>query len=96
MTGFQINPPNCAMVDNRGMVTPEWYRFFVKIQAMLGGPSDPFSDLYFATSLASSQAASEDTFRPVSPPIPAEDVLIPPAMVALVSDDLLYPPRYGV
>ena len=110
--GFPINPPHCALVDNNGMVSPEWYRFFVAIQRMIGGPSSPFDDNYFLGSFGSGVALNEhdgDFAAPVahvqaedalpSPPVimvVAEDALIPPAMPIPASDDLMYPPRYGV
>lgn len=34
---FAINPPNSPLVDNRGNVRPEWYRFFAQLQRLLGG-----------------------------------------------------------
>jgi len=34
---FAINPPNTTLVDSRGNVRPEWYRFFANIQRILGG-----------------------------------------------------------
>ncbi len=33
---FTINPPNSALVDSRGIITPPWYRFFARIQKVLG------------------------------------------------------------
>lgn len=33
---FTINPPNTALVDERGMVSPVWYRFFANIQRIIG------------------------------------------------------------
>lgn len=44
MTGFPINPPNAPLTDGNGMVTPEWYKFFLAIQRIIGGPSNPFDD----------------------------------------------------
>ena len=43
---FQLLPPNAPMVSSAGKVTPEWYRFFLRIQAILGstGSADPFDD----------------------------------------------------
>ncbi len=42
--GFPINPPNAALVYQDGRCTDEWYRFFLAIQKIIGGPSDPFED----------------------------------------------------
>lgn len=42
--GFPINPPNAPIVTADGRVTTEWWKFFLAIQKMLGGPSDPFQD----------------------------------------------------
>ncbi len=36
MTGFPINPPNTAIVDNRGYITAAWYRYLAQIQAAVG------------------------------------------------------------
>lgn len=33
---FTINAPNSALVDSRGVITPPWYRFFARIQKILG------------------------------------------------------------
>ena len=39
MTGFPLNPPRAAIVDQRGFVSPEWYRYFAQIQAAVGTAS---------------------------------------------------------
>lgn len=33
---FTINPPNSPIVDNRGVLTPEWYRFLAAVQRVIG------------------------------------------------------------
>lgn len=70
MTGFPINPPRTSLVDQRGFVTTEWYKFFVAIQRIIGsGESDPFDDsilLGGATTVADRAEQSESilwTFR---------------------------------
>lgn len=43
--GFPINPPNTPMVNENGLLTTPWYRFFSQIQKMLGsGVTSPFDD----------------------------------------------------
>lgn len=36
MTGFPINPPRAQIVDGRGFVSNEWYRYFSQIQTAVG------------------------------------------------------------
>lgn len=36
MALFTINPPNTPLVDGRGLVSTEWYRFFANLQRVLG------------------------------------------------------------
>lgn len=110
MTGFAINPPNAALVDDRGYITPEWYKFFVQVQRMIGGPVNPFDDVLLSTQVTSArhyESRDTDDFTPPSLPVAAEDDLTPPAIPAeaqdvfippsipIEHDDLLYPPRYG-
>jgi hypothetical protein len=45
VTGFPINPPKAPLVDQTGRVTAEWFKYFLNIQKVLGGPSDPFADI---------------------------------------------------
>lgn len=81
MTGFPINPPRTAMVDQNGACSAEWYRFFVQIQRMIGGPSNPFDDsgLLNALPVGSDNSGQGNI-----------DVLTPP-MVPVVGDDLMHP-----
>lgn len=111
MTGFALNPPRTALVDASGNVTPEWYRWFVQIQRMLGGPSDPFDDALLLSQTAEYPVgAAIDEARELVPPMvapPPLDPLTPPAMTVPASDpltpptiptpadDFLWPPRYG-
>lgn len=46
MTGFPINPPSAPLVDQKtGLVTGEWYRYFLAIQKVIGGPISPFDEV---------------------------------------------------
>lgn len=98
MTGFGINPPRAPITDGKGMVTNEWYRFFVQLQRVVGGPSSPFDDGYFLTAGQGNPVVSsgdELAFpAPTFAPAP-EDALPPPPIVIVMEDNLLYPPRYG-
>lgn len=110
MTGFGINPPRAPMVDARGMVTNEWYRFFVQIQRIVGGPSDPFVDGYFLSAPQMPSTASADEVFGVAPvynqsvedaipapaySLPPEDQLPPPPVIVPVAEDFLYPYKTG-
>lgn len=45
MTGFPVNPPRTPLITADGMPTPEWWRFFLRIQQTIGsGVSSPFDD----------------------------------------------------
>lgn len=45
MTGFALNPPRTRLVYSDGSPTPEFYKFLLAIQTMIGsGESDPFDD----------------------------------------------------
>lgn len=95
--GFPINPPNAPLVLPDGRCSPEWYKFFLAIQKMIGsGVSSPFDDAAFLASPASALALSSDgagdALMPPSPPVEAIDPLIPPA-APVVIDDLLQPYR---
>lgn len=61
--GFPINPPRVALVNQQGIVTPEWYSFFVEIQKLIGtSQTNPFDD---STLLGSSDFSSNDAPQPV-------------------------------
>lgn len=58
---FPINPTNAPLVDENGIVTPEWYRFFTSIWKLLGQPGDPFDDaILLGGAQAFAQSASMD------------------------------------
>lgn len=97
MSGFPINPPRTPLVDQSGNVTPEWYRFFVAIQKVIGsGTSDPFEDAIFAAGGGSAHVMPGDEQPPALPIliVPEEGPPPPPVHVPVI-DDPLYPPRYG-
>lgn len=60
MTRFTINPPNGPMVDAKGHPIPDWYRFFSRVQGVLG--EDVVSQITSAPVLtyAASTAFSDD------------------------------------
>lgn len=96
--GFPINPPNTALVDQRGHVTPEWYRFFVAVQKMLGGPVSPFDDsalIAIMPLMPPSADATAEAILAAGPiaPVEQQDPLIPPAMPIPAWDDLMIPYR---
>lgn len=78
--GFPINPPNAPLVDAQGKVTREWYRFFLEIQKMIGGPSNPFEDTWLmgSPSRAQADALAADAALSLAPPVvpfqPADDL----------------------
>lgn len=60
MTGFPINPPNTAIVDQRGNVTPAWYRYFAQIQTAVGSAaSASWQDGFLLVPTASALVPSE-------------------------------------
>ena len=82
MTGFPINPPRTNLVDRTGYITPEWYRFFVSVQRLIGsGVSSPFDDnqlLAASLPLQSKDAVDpEEGFLlgPPSPPVTNDEIL---------------------
>lgn len=42
--GFPINPPRTPMLLPDGNLRPEWWKFFLAIQQMVGGATNPFDD----------------------------------------------------
>lgn len=57
---FTINPPNTALVDERGMISPVWYRFFANIQRILGDdPIKQFAEASVVTFAASPVFSNE-------------------------------------
>lgn len=94
--GFPINPPNAPLIMSDGRtVTPEWYKFFLEIQRMIGGPSSPFDDAMFLSALpeAPVEGSGADGGQMVPPavPIAADDALPPPPRGAECCDDFLMP-----
>ena len=95
MTGFPINPPREPLVDSNGYVVPAWYKYFLAIQKLIGGPVSPFDD---STLLASHTlpppppvVPSDDFLHPYFQSPRIDDPLIPPAIPNAPSDDLLAP-----
>lgn len=82
------------MVDQNGACSAEWYRFFVQIQRMIGGPSNPFDDSGLLNALPvgsdNSGQGNIDVLTPPMVPVVGDDPLVPPA-VTTVGDDLMHP-----
>lgn len=99
MAQVVINPPRTPIGKVGGVpieITPEWYRFFVAIQKLLGGDSggsNPFDDNTFLAANPGAAAAIQQSQDDFSPPVIAvamADDLTPP-VIPVASDDLLYP-----
>jgi hypothetical protein len=95
--GFPLNPPNTPLVQADGRsVSPEWYKYFLAIQRMIGGPSDPFDDSGFLSGIPSPPPQPSGDEGLDAPPVqivvaPAEP-LIPPVQQDPAPDVLLPPP----
>lgn len=87
--GFPINPPRTPLVKEDGRtIEEEWWRFFLAIQKLIGGASDPFADTWL---LGTPVAARADTFGDGQ----IVAFLQPPPAPALPFDDLMPPGRQG-
>lgn len=46
MTGFAIPSPQAPITETDGRtISPVWWRYLRDVQALIGGPSDPFQDM---------------------------------------------------
>lgn len=78
MASSVINPPNTALVDSNGRVTPEWYRYFVSIiRDLLAGTRGLEEVLLSATGVVTDYGddTTPDLLPPVQVPYAAEDSL---------------------
>ena len=78
MASSVINPPNTALVDRNGRVTPEWYRYFVSIiRDLLAGTRGLEEVLLSATGVVTDYGddTTPDLLPPVQVPYAAEDSL---------------------
>ena len=78
MASSVINPPNTALVDRNGRVTPEWYRYFVSIiRDLLAGTRGLEEVLLSATGVVTDYGddTTPDMLPPVQVPYAAEDSL---------------------
>lgn len=98
--GFPINPPNAPLVDSGGLVTREWYLFFLAIQKLIGAsPTNPFDDNILITTqpllpVPTSEIAAEAALlSPPAMPVLVNDPLMPPPMPFTAPDDWLVPYR---
>ena len=93
VSGFPINPPRTSMVDGNGACSPEWYRFFVQIQKLIGGPSSPFDDSALLSTLPQQviDYGSGDYLPPPVVHVVCEDALASPAVPCIDYDDMLPP-----
>lgn len=101
MASLEINPPRAALVDERGEITSEWYRFFVEVVRRIGGTTNPLDD---------GQLQAEGRFQPfpdiddlkIPDPVAEQALAEVGALYGLIlasipanqTDDLLYPPSY--
>ena len=94
MTGFTTPLPRTPITDGAGNVSPEWWRFFVQIQKVIGAPSSPFDDATLMASGHSPLAAPVDADFPFSAPVAPQEEAAPyngsspvlSALVALLDD----------
>ena len=97
--GFPINPPRTALgkvdpVSGMVMVSPEWYRFFVAVQEMIGGPSNPFDEtLLLSYKIDVPKPGPDEAFlAPLPlPPVPDDDsraLAAPPVQFTIPIDEL--------
>lgn len=89
---FPINPPNAKLVNDQGICSPEWYRFFLNIQKLIGtSQANPFDDSALIATIPSAPPADSmaDAMLASVPsaPAPAGDPLVPPAMPFPSLDD---------
>lgn len=78
MASSVINPPNTALVDSNGRVSPEWYRYFVSIiRDLLAGTRGLEEVLLSATGVVTDYGddTTPDMLPPVQVPYAAEDSL---------------------
>lgn len=70
--GFPLIPPNAPLVFSDGRCTSEWYKFFLSIQKIIGGPSDPFEDMTLLGSgvVGLTSTSGADTAELPGPPVP--------------------------
>lgn len=56
--GIAPNPPKTPMVFQDGTARPEWWKFFLWLQQMVGGPSNPFDDAALLAGSAMSEGGN--------------------------------------
>jgi len=81
-----ILPPNTAMVDPRNRPTPEWYRYFVNIQAGVNTVTEDVD-----SSLVLAGIAGNDGFDVT---MLDDSGLLSPAAYAVDPEDFVFPPQY--
>lgn len=94
----KINPPNAALVDQRGLVTPPWYRFFVAIQTDLVTLDTSGEGALILSQGAISGALDDvdaDAGLCAAPMLeaPQIDQFGPPLVEIIIPDDLTPPPQ---
>lgn len=98
-----ILPPNTPLVDNKGLVRPEWYRFFVAIQKDIGDTVLGLDDIQVLEGGLSNAAVRPipDVLSPallLSVPPQSErssDNLSPPSIAIPAADPLIPPCHYS-
>lgn len=89
MTGFPINPPRAAISDQRGFVSPEWYRYFAQIQSAVGSASsETWQDGYILAPGPVSGVSSSD--------VEGGGASIPCSVVTTAVERALWPTDYAV
>ena len=89
MTGFPINPPRAAIADQRGFVSPEWYRYFAQIQSAVGSASSAtWQDGYILTPGPVAGVSASD--------VEGGGASIPRGVVTTAVDRTLWPTDYAV
>lgn len=98
----KILPPNTPIIDARGLVSPEWYRYFVAVQATLDSAPSTTDDttvlLGGGGDVGDGGGASEDvTLLSLAHVFEVQDDLLPPAPSWDQPEDYLPPaPTFGL
>lgn len=82
-----INPPNTPLIDQRGLATPEFYRFLVAIQRDISAGVTGIEEVQLLTG-GTGLAGLLASVAGVQP-----DPLIPPTHISIAHEDLMPPYR---
>lgn len=92
MTGFPINPPRAKLVNDDGSCTPEWYRFFLAIQKLIGGADDPFDQSSMLGAATALPGDAPQAQWPVYFDVPGQADVWPPPGDAQAPVQVFMPP----